>query len=114
MSATTGPSISPLEANDLIEGGALLIDVREPSEWEAGHAPAARHIPLGHLPEELGSVPDDRTVVLVCRMGGRSARATALLLGAGKDAVNLEGGMQAWQAAGLPVEGADGQAGLVA
>lgn len=96
--------IGPVEAESLIRSGALLLDVREQSEWQAGHAPGARHVPLGDLDEELGALPRDRRVVVVCRSGNRSARATALLVRSGFEAVNLSGGMQAWAAAGLPVE----------
>lgn len=82
---------------------AFLLDVREPDEWAAGHAPGALHIPLGSLPERVEEVPADRTVVVTCRSGGRSARATAFLGSIGRDAVNLEGGMQAWVAQGREI-----------
>lgn len=109
-----GAGVGPAEAEELIEQGAMLLDVRELSEWDAGHAPVATHVPLGDLAEQIEDLPDDRRIVVVCRSGGRSARATAFLVGSGRDAVNLEGGMQAWAAAGLAVEGADGGAGYVA
>ncbi|MEZ5208358.1 MAG: rhodanese-like domain-containing protein [Acidimicrobiales bacterium] len=82
---------------------ALLVDVRERSEWDAGHAPKAKHHPLGGLRASMGDLPVERTLVVVCRSGNRSARATKLLSKAGYDAVNLSGGMMAWQAAGQPV-----------
>lgn len=87
-----------------IPAGALLLDVREPDEWAAGHAPSAVHVPLGELPGRLAEVPRDRPVVAVCRGGGRSAKATAFLREAGVDAHNLDGGMKAWAAAGNPME----------
>jgi len=103
----------PKEANSLVGAGAVLLDVREQTEWHAGHAPGARHVPLGNLEGMLGALPRDRRVVVVCRSGNRSARATALLVRSGFEAVNLNGGMRAWAAAGLPVETAGAQPGTV-
>lgn len=83
---------------------ALLIDVREPDEWAAGHVAGAKHIPLGQLPSRLAEVPRDREVLLFCRSGNRSGTATALLREQGYDrAMNVEGGITAWQRAGFPV-----------
>ncbi|HTW98325.1 MAG TPA: rhodanese-like domain-containing protein [Acidimicrobiales bacterium] len=107
------PEVGAAEADDLVRAGALLLDVREPDEWEAGHAPAARSIPLGQLAERLAEIPDG-TIVVVCRSGGRSARAAAALAGSGREARNLAGGMQAWAAAGLPVVTDAGGPGTVA
>jgi rhodanese-related sulfurtransferase len=87
-------------------GDDLLLDVREDDEWAAGHAPDAVHVPLHDLPARLDEVREQaagRRVSVVCRMGGRSAQATAYLLHVGVDARNVDGGMLAWQAAGLPV-----------
>ena len=108
-----GQGIGPREADGLVRAGALLLDVREPGEWRAGHAPGARHIPLGELEGRLGGLPRDRRVVVVCRSGGRSARATALLTRSGYEAVNLNGGMRAWASAGLAVQAGDAQPGTV-
>lgn len=83
-----------------------LLDVREDDEWAAGHAPEAVHIPLGELPariEELAKLPDDKPVYVVCRTGGRSARATAWLNYNGFDAVNVAGGMKSWHTEGRAV-----------
>ncbi len=83
---------------------AVMVDVREPAEWEAGHAPNAVHIPLGELPARLGELPDtDATVGVVCRMGGRSARAVQWLVMQGYDVANVEGGMLEWERAGKSV-----------
>lgn len=94
---------------DLPADGLVLLDVREDDEWAAGHAPEAVHIPLGELPVrvgELAELPDDRPLYVICRSGGRSARATAWLNAAGvAEAINVEGGMQAWQAVGREVVG---------
>jgi rhodanese-related sulfurtransferase len=82
---------------------ALLLDVREPDEWSAGHAPQALHVPLGELAGRLAELPEGDHVYVVCRSGGRSARATAYLNQNGWDAVNVDGGMKSWSAAGRPV-----------
>jgi len=105
--------VGPKEADSLVRSGAMLLDVREQTEWHAGHAPGARHVPLGNLEGDLGALPRDRSVVVVCRSGHRSARATALLVRSGFEAVNLNGGMRAWAEAGLPVERAGAQPGTV-
>jgi rhodanese-related sulfurtransferase len=99
-----GQGIGPQEAHDLVRAGALLLDVREASEWRAGHAPGARHVPLGELERRLGGLPRERRMVVVCQSGNRSARATALLTRFGFEAVSRNGGMRAWAAAGLAVE----------
>lgn len=105
--------IGPGEAEKLVRDGALALDVREPAEWQAGHVPGAFHLPLGQLEGGLRALPRDRRIVVICRSGSRSARATALLIRSGLDAVNLGGGMQAWAAAGLPVEANVGRPGTV-
>lgn len=107
------PEIDPAEAALKVESGAFLLDVREPDEWAAGHAPGAKHIPLGELSARVDEVPEDRPVVAICRVGGRSAKATIALNNAGYDVVNLAGGMRAWAAAGQPVVTDDGSPGSV-
>jgi rhodanese-related sulfurtransferase len=82
---------------------AWLLDVREDDEWTAGHAPGARHIPLADLSARTAEVPQDEIIYVVCRSGGRSARAATALAGAGWEAVNVAGGMQDWAAAGRPM-----------
>lgn len=87
-----------------------LLDVREPDEWAAGHAPGAHHLPMMDVPARLAEIPTDREVVVVCRSGGRSGRVVAYLLDSGWDNVrNLDGGMLDWAAAGRPLVGEDGQ-----
>jgi rhodanese-related sulfurtransferase len=98
----------------VLAAGAVLLDVREPEEWEAGHAPAARHIPLGQLPERMGELDRADRIVVICRSGSRSALATEWLSTAGCDAANLVGGMQEWAHAGLAVETDAGAPGRVA
>lgn len=93
--------------------GAVLLDVREQSEWQAGHAPQARHLVLGKLDDHLGELPTDRLIITVCRSGRRSAIAANLLTRHGYQATNLTGGMNAWAAADLPVTTNGGKPGRV-
>lgn len=102
-SGESADGVDPAGARELVAQGALLVDVREAWEWAAGRAPGARHVPLDQLPGRVGELPRDRTVVVVCRSGNRSAHATTMLRGAGVDAVNLDGGLRAWSATGLPL-----------
>jgi rhodanese-related sulfurtransferase len=107
------PEVSPQDGAALVDGGALLLDVREEDEWVSGRAPTATWIALGTLEARVREVPSDRVVVCICRSGGRSAKAAAFLAANGIEAVNLTGGMQAWAAAGLPVEAEGGGTGTV-
>jgi rhodanese-related sulfurtransferase len=96
---------------DQVDPDAYLLDVREPDEWQAGHAPGAHHVPMMEVPRRLAEVPDDRPVVVVCRVGNRSAEVTRYLANVGLDrAVNLAGGMVAWAAASRPMVSEDGHA----
>lgn len=99
----------------------ILLDVREDDEWNAGHAPDARHEPLGTVDSSAPSagawqadIPDGTTILTVCRSGRRSARAAQILRSAGWTVRNVNGGMEAWAQAGLPVEDSRGQAGTIA
>lgn len=83
------------------DGEVLLLDVREPEEWAQGHATNAQLVPLGAL--DPLTVPTNRPVLVVCRSGGRSARAVQALRAQGVDATNVAGGMTAWAEAGLPM-----------
>jgi adenylyltransferase/sulfurtransferase len=74
----------------------LLVDVREPHEWEAGRLPGSVHIPLGSLQQRTGEIPSDRTPVFICAVGGRSMAACRYFAGLGRDAINLAGGVMAW------------------
>jgi rhodanese-related sulfurtransferase len=103
-------NVDVVKARELLVQGALLLDVREDSEFELGHAPEARHIPLSEVPDYQNELPKDRQIVCVCRSGGRSARAANFLLENGFNAVNLEGGMTAWAESGGPLEADHGEA----
>ncbi len=82
---------------------ALMLDVREPGEWAAGHIPGALHIPLGELNVRYQEIGRDRPLYVICRSGARSAHAAHALAGAGWDASNVSDGMQGWHAAGRPM-----------
>jgi rhodanese-related sulfurtransferase len=82
---------------------AYLLDVREQDEWDAGHVDGSQHIPIGELLGRLNEVPADREVIVVCRVGSRSAQVTAYLGQQGYDTVNLDGGLEAWVDAGRPL-----------
>jgi rhodanese-related sulfurtransferase len=97
------PTVTVPELPTALPEGVTLLDVREPEEWTAGHAPEAVHIPMGDLAGRLADLPADNEVYVVCRSGGRSARVTAYLNANGWDAKNVDGGMQSWQAAGRPM-----------
>jgi rhodanese-related sulfurtransferase len=86
-----------------------LLDVREDDEWRAGHAPDAVHIPLAELPARFGELDLDAPLHVVCRSGGRSARAAAWLQAQGVDATNVAGGMDAWLEHGRPLTSEDGR-----
>lgn len=103
--STDAADIAVADARQRLAGrGALLIDVREPDEWSAGHVAEARHIPLGELPARLGELPRDRELLLICRSGNRSGAATRLLQREGFPlARNVQGGMSAWERQGYPV-----------
>lgn len=82
---------------------AYVIDVREAAELAQARIDGARHLPLGELVARLDEVPRDRTVYVLCHVGGRSAQAVQYLEQHGVDAVNIEGGILAWYRDGLPV-----------
>lgn len=103
------PAITPAAAHTATNlGSAVLLDVRQPHEWQSGHAPQAEHLPLSQLADRLAELPRDRQIITVCRSGHRSALAAQQLTAQGYEAVSLPGGMSAWARAGLPVVTATG------
>ena len=100
----------PSVAASQVEPDVYLLDVREPEEWTAGHAPDAHHMPMMEVPVRMAEVPTDTEVVVVCRSGGRSGQVTSWLMGNGWDNVrNLDGGMHSWAAAGREIVSENGQ-----
>jgi rhodanese-related sulfurtransferase len=86
-------------------GEVQMVDVREPSEWEAGRiAGDVRHIPLAELAAQASTIDRDKPVVFQCRVGARSLMAAQALRASGYEAYSLAGGLLAWDAAGLPLE----------
>ena len=101
--------LTPSQVKDLLDRGEIdLIDVRETYEWDAGHIAGARHIELERLASRAETVPRDRQVVFMCRLGIRSAMAMQAFRTSGWDAFHLAGGIQGWADAGLPLEPDDG------
>lgn len=98
----TTPTTTVDQIPNPLPPGFPVLDVREPVEWEHGRIDGAVHIPLGELAERISEVPEGQ-VLVVCKMGGRSAQATDYLVQNGHDAVNLDGGMLEWAAAGRPM-----------
>jgi rhodanese-related sulfurtransferase len=83
--------------------GALLVDVRERSEWTAGHAPGAIHIPYEELRERTRELPVGRPIVAYCASGVRSSLAASILEASGRDVANLRGGLTAWRNANIAI-----------
>jgi rhodanese-related sulfurtransferase len=93
------PTVAISGVPDPLPEGLAVVDVREPVEWSYGHIEGATHIPLGQLTSRLDEVPEGQ-ILVVCKVGARSARAVGWLVQQGRDAVNLDGGMLDWEAAG--------------
>ena len=83
--------------------GAVVIDVREPYEYVTGHVPGARLVPLGQLPLQVGDLPRNGRVYVICATGNRSLAAVDFLMRAGVTASSVTGGTSGWQRAGRPV-----------
>lgn len=98
-------TVSVDKAYSMVQGGAFMLDVRELSEWNEFHAPVATLIPLGELASRVNELPRDRKIVVVCRSGNRSQQGRDILLAAGfMQVTSMDGGMNAWQTSGYPIE----------
>ncbi|GLV54035.1 hypothetical protein KDH_08840 [Dictyobacter sp. S3.2.2.5] len=97
------PGIQPEQAREKQQAGAIVLDVREPSEWQEGHIPGAVHMPLGTLPQQLSQLDPSKELVVVCRSGNRSMAASQILHRAGYKVHNLSGGMMHWSRSGYPI-----------
>ena len=103
MSGTT-PEIAVDRLAREQSDGAAVVDVREPSEYVAGHVAGAVLMPMGQLTSRLAELDATRPVYVLCASGNRSAAMTNLLVAAGYDAYSVTGGMAAWARSGRPVE----------
>ncbi|MET9958029.1 rhodanese-like domain-containing protein [Streptomyces sp. NPDC006326] len=112
-------NFGPLPSVDAaaVPSEGFVLDVREDDEWAAGHVEGALHIPMSDFVARFGElaevVEDGRRVHVMCRVGGRSAQVTQYLVRQGIDAVNVDGGMQAWDGAGRPMVSATGNPAFV-
>jgi molybdopterin-guanine dinucleotide biosynthesis protein A/rhodanese-related sulfurtransferase len=98
--------VSEIDVDTLAErqqSGSVIIDVRMPDEYEEGHVPGARLIPLPEVQDRLAEVPTDQPVLVICKSGGRSLRATEFYVAQGIDATNVAGGTTAWIESGRAV-----------
>ncbi len=99
--------VTPQQALDLVTSGAAYgIDVREQYEWDAGHFDQFKLNPMSEF--DLSAVPTDKPIIFICRSGNRSGQVCNALAQSGLEIMNLDGGMLAWQAAGLPMSAASG------
>lgn len=105
--------IDAAELKKVADDGGDVIDVRTHHEWEAGHLPFARHIPIDELLARIGELDKDRLNVFICHIGGRSQAASDALGRNGYKTANVPGGMEAAKAVGLPVVRNDGSPGTV-
>ncbi|MGH2713292.1 MAG: rhodanese-like domain-containing protein [Thermoleophilaceae bacterium] len=102
--------LNPRQAAELLrDGDAQLVDVREPYEHEAGRIAGSVHIELERLPAEAASLDRERPILFYCRSGSRSALAADAFAASGYEARNLDGGLEAWVGAGLPIEPSGGR-----
>lgn len=91
--------ITPIEVKELLENDSNLnlIDVREADEVATGIIPGAVHIPLGEIPERTAELDQSKPYIMICKAGGRSARAVQFLEAEGYDVTNMTGGMMEWE-----------------
>jgi rhodanese-related sulfurtransferase len=102
IEAVPPEALPTVQAAD-VAADATILDVREDDEWAAGHVAGSTHVPLSELPGRAADIPATDPLVVVCRVGGRSAQVTAWLAAQGRDVTNLAGGLFAWEAAGRPL-----------
>lgn len=97
------PTVQVSDVPDPIPDDVAVLDVREQEEWDYGHIEGAVHLPVLQLVPRLDEVPFGQRLLVVCKIGGRSMQAVDYLVRKGYDAVNLDGGMVEWVAAGRPM-----------
>jgi rhodanese-related sulfurtransferase len=116
MTDATTPTVTVTEAAARLDAATdpqpLLVDVRERNEFDLMRVPGSVLLPLSTLSTTYEQLPTDRPLLLLCAMGGRSARATDFLRSNGyTDAVNVAGGITAWNQAGLAIRTGTPEAG---
>jgi len=109
LSSLFGPPLPSLNANELnekLKNGKrpVVVDVRQPDEYRAGHIVGSKLIPLGELSKRINELPQDKEIICVCATGSRSRSATKYLVGAGYNAFDMSGGMMMWSRAQLPIK----------
>lgn len=104
IAAVDIPEIDIDALSERLAAGDPVVDVRQPDEYEEARVPGVRLIPLDQVPDRVAEIPADGEVYVICRSGGRSAKAVEFLRGQGIDAVNVAGGTLAWIEAGRPVD----------
>ena len=98
--------VTPQRTKELLDAGdAIVVDVREPYEREAGHIEGSRHIELERVASQAETLPKDKTIIFHCRLGARSAMAAQAFKAAGYDAWSMAGGLERWSEEGLGVDG---------
>ena len=98
--------VTPERTKELLESGeAIVVDVREPYERDAGHIEGSEHIELERLASKADELPRDKPIVFQCRLGARSAMAAQAFRASGYDAWSMAGGLDSWHRKGLPVGG---------
>jgi len=103
------PSVAVAGVPFPLPEGIHVLDVRESVEWQHGHIEGAQHIPLMQIPARVAEIPESQTLV-ICKIGGRSAKAVAYLQVQGRNVANVEGGMLEWAAVGRPMVSETGAA----
>ena len=102
------PTVALSGVPDPLPEGLTVLDVREPVEWQHGHIEGALHVPMNEIPARLDELPTGQ-ILVVCKVGGRSAQVTGYLAQQGLEVVNLDGGMLDWESAGRPMVSETGQ-----
>jgi len=101
---TLPSEIPATQAYNMYQNGAFFLDVRTSAEWDQGHIARSTLIPLDELPSRMNELPRDQDIVVVCKSGARSKEGAAILRQAGFTRVTcMNGGLQAWVAAGYPL-----------
>jgi rhodanese-related sulfurtransferase len=102
--ASHGLEVTPEATEQALRNDeAVVIDVRQTYEWDAGRIDGARHIELERLAGQSDAIPRDQTVIFQCRLGARSAMAAEAFRAAGFDAYTMTGGLERWVAEGRPI-----------